>query len=587
MAQGTNLTTSGPTQGLGALVPQGRALVSRLGVFTAQPGVRRALPAILAVTVAVVALALYALLREPPRQPLFTGLPEAEKARVVQSLGAAGIPVTLDRATGEVLVARDDFHRARMTLAAQGLPVSAPDAYSGLADMPMGTSRSVEMIRIRQAQELDLARSIAEIENVQAARVHLALPERSVFVRDMQPPTASVFVQIAPGRLLEESQVAAIVNLVSASVPNMTRGDVAVVDQTGRLLSRASDDAGSLLNDQQLQYRMRLEQLYRSRIEALVTPIVGPGNLSVQVNVDVDFTRSEVMEERVDPNGNALRSEQNTLDETTDPRARGIPGAVSNTPPAEAELTETPPSPQSGEAEAEPGAEGTEPAPDRSIRSRSTSEVRNYEVSRTVETTQAPAARIARIDAALLLRGAMGTDPETGAPVAQPLPPEVIADIEQLVRSAIGLNDTRGDSLTVSSRPFIDSFDGIAPHWSEAPWLRETARNALLVLLLVAVVMGVIRPLLNRLLDPVAPAQPQILDDDAEPEQVVVGEGETLEDIKARLRPRKSQISMELLDTANSYDDKVALIRMIVADEAGRVSNVFKMMMKDDIDMVG
>ncbi len=274
-----------------ALIPQMRGMVEQIRRFGDQPGLRRAMPAILILAVTVLALAGWILLREPARVTLYPGLPEAEKARVIDSLTGGGIAAVIDERTGEVAVPGADYHRARMLLAAQGLPQGLPDGNALLSDLPMGTSKSVETARLRQAQELDLARSITEISAVSAARVHLALPERSAFLRESQPPRASVFLQIVPGRTLDGAQVEAIVNLVSSSVPGMARQDVTVVDQMGRLLSRGSDDPAVLLNDRQLQHRVQLETLYRNRIESLLTPIAGPGNLAVQVTIDMDFTR--------------------------------------------------------------------------------------------------------------------------------------------------------------------------------------------------------------------------------------------------------------------------------------------------------
>jgi flagellar M-ring protein FliF len=203
----------------------------------------------------------------------------------------------------------------------------------------MGASRSVEAMKLKQAQEVEIARSISAMSDVIGARVHLALPEKSVFVRDRMDPTASVFVQLGQGRSLDELQVEAILNLVSASVAGLSRDDVTVIDQNGRLLSNSPDDPASILSDTQLQYRMRLENIYRSRIESILTPLVGLGNATAQVNIEIDFTRTEITEETVDPKRNALVSEQNALDLTTKKEARGIPGALSNDPPAEVELT--------------------------------------------------------------------------------------------------------------------------------------------------------------------------------------------------------------------------------------------------------
>lgn len=555
-----------------ALVPSGGNMLASLKSVTAQPGFQRALPTIIAALAVVLGLAAYLYMREPARTTLYASLTEADKANVVDALTNAGIAVSLDPATGDVLVPVGDYHRSRMSLAAQGLPSSAPEGYAALNDIPMGTSRSVEMVRLKQAQEIELARSINEISAVQAARVHLALPERSAFVRHQEPPTASVFLQLASGRRLDEGQVEAIVNLVSTSVAGMARENVTVIDQTGRLLSKSLDDAASILTDTQLQHRMRLEGIYRSRIESLVTPIVGPGNVNAQVNIEIDFTRSEVTEERVDPDGTALRSEQNTLDVAANAEARGVPGATANTAPTEGEI-----------ADGLAGAAGTT-----QTENRSSSELRNYEVSRRVSTTMAPSNRIVKIDAALLLRTQMVIDPETGLEQPQSMSPEAMADIERLVSSAIGLNPARGDTLTVTAKPFVSTLEGVSVSWFQIDWIQQLAKQFVTVLLLAVITLGVIRPLLNRVLVPSgggAMGHGGLTEEEAEAlDSVEVGDGETLEDIKAKLKPKKSNISLEMLDTANTYDDKVAIIRMIVGDEAGRVSNVFKQMMKKELD---
>ena len=574
-ADGMQIATAQAGSG-GALTAAGSSPIARARAFANQPGVRRAMPTIVTVLAAVGGIVMYALLQQPERTTLYASLPEAEKARIVDALTNAGVAVTLDPTTGDVLVPTTDFHRSRMSLAAQGLPSTVPDGYAALTDIPMGASRSVELMRLKQTQEVELARSINEIAAVQAARVHLALPERSVFVREQEPPKASVFVQIAQGRALDEGQVEAIINLIAASVPNMAHENVTVVDQAGRLLSRPADDPSAILTDNQLRYRMRLETIYRTRIESLVTPIVGPGNVTAQVNIDIDFTRRELTEERVDPDGNALRSQQDTRDVTRNAEARGIPGAVSNTAPDEATLQEDQPA--------------SETTTDSNIRNESSSSVRNYEVSRKVETTQEPTNRISRIAAAVLVRDRMVIDPETGAEVSQPIAPEVIAQIEKLVEGAIGLDARRGDLLTVSSQPFVETLEGIEIDWHQADWIQEAAKQLLTIAMLAVVALGVIRPLLSRVLVPAGSdviASGARADEDSEAmDSIVVGEGETLDDIKAKLKPKKSNISMEMLDTANTYDDKVAIIRMIVSDEAGRVSNVFKQMMKKDMSMV-
>lgn len=569
--QPTQMTRGAVGAGSG-LVPSGGNMLASVRNVTSQPGFQRAMPTIVAALAVVMGLAAYLYMLEPARTTLYASLSEADKAAVVDSLTNSGIEVNLDPVTGDVLVPVGDYHRSRMSLAAQGLPTSAPEGYAALGDIPMGTSRSVETVRVKQAQEIELARSINEISVVQAARVHLALPERSAFVRHQEAPTASVFLQLASGRRLDEGQVEAIVNLVSTSVTGMARENVTIIDQTGRLLSKSLDDPASILTDTQLQYRMRLEGIYRSRIESLVTPIVGPGNVNAQVNIEIDFTRNEVTEERVDPDGTALRSEQNTLDVAANAEARGVPGATANTAPTEAEIADR--------QAVNPGGAGQS-------ENRSSSEVRNYEVSRRVSTTMSPSNRIVKIDAALLLRTQMVTDPETGIAQPQNMSPEILADIERLVSSAIGLNLSRGDNITVTAQPFISTLEGVSVDWFQTDWVENLAKQIVTVLLLAVITLGVIRPLLNRVLVPSGGGAMVggMTEQEADAlESVEVAEGESLEDIKAKLKPKKSNISLEMLDTANTYDDKVAIIRMIVGDEAGRVSNVFKQMMKKELD---
>lgn len=574
-------TSSAVNSGGGNLATMPGNYLSNIRSITAQPSFQRAFPALVAVIAIVVCVVVFALMQKPSRTTLYASLPEAEKSRIYDALINSGVDVALDPTTGEVMVPAEDYHSSRIKLAALGLPQSAPDGYDSLADIPIGTSRSVETVRLKQAQEVELARSIMAISAVKSARVHLALPERSVFVREQIPPTASVFLQLDRGRSLDENQVVAIINLVSASIPSMSKDNVTVVDQVGRLLSKSPDDASSILTDNQLQYRMRLENIYRSRIETLVSPIVGGGNATARVNIEFDFTRREITEESVDPNGNALRSEQSTVDMTSNRPAVGIPGATSNTAPSEAELVTD-------------GSQATNSyySEDNDVQNKSSSEVRNYEVSRKVETTSQPMNQIVRIDAALLVRDRSVIDPETGERVAQPFDDKVLQDIENLVSSAIGLKPERGDTLIVNSQPFMQELpDAVTIKWFEANWVKDLGKSIAMILMLAVVSLGVIRPLLSRLLVPAGGdvvARGGVSDDEIEGlESIEVSAGETLEDIKAKLKPKKANISMEMLDTANTYDDKVALIRMIVGDEAGRVSNVFKQLMQKDMDLLG
>jgi|TARA_B100001094_G_scaffold323222_1_gene373711 flagellar M-ring protein FliF len=580
------------TQRTGLLATSTNAL-ARVREAIDQPGFRRAFPTLLATLTAVAAIVLYLGMQKSEMTTLYSSLSESEKSQVLNSLKNMGVDVQLNPATGEILVPANEYHQSRISLAAQGLPEFSGGDVNNLDNLPLGISRSVEGVRLRQVQEVELAKSITEISNVKAARVHLALPEKSVFVRDQTPPTASVFLNLKNGRNLDNTQVLAITNLVSSSIPGMNPNDVSIVDQYGNLLSNAPDDPDQILADNQLEYRMRLENIYRNRIQSLVTPIVGSNNVNAQVNIEIDFTRREVSQEIVDPDASATLSEQSSLNVTAKKEAMGIPGAISNEPPEEATVNQQ-------ENQAGAAINQANKTEDQKFETKSSTELKNYENSKTFETVKNPSNVITRIDAALLIRDKKVIDPETNEISYQPVAQEVIQELENLVKSALGIKLERGDTLTITSQPFVDEFDGFEEKLYDTTWFRSTVENSLLVLLIGVVALGVVRPMLNKILVPTAStnsvmelyAEAETMADIAakratETAAVEVDEGESLDEIKAKLKPKKKGgISADLLDTANTYDDKVALVRMIVTDEAGRVANVFKQMMRDDLELL-
>ena len=560
-----------------------------------QPGFRRAFPTLLASLTAVAAVILYISMQKPEMTTLYSSVSETEKSKIIDSLQNMGIEIQLDPATGELMVPTSIYHQARISLAAQGLPEYSGGSFGSLENMPLGISRSVEGLKLRQAQEAELGKSITEISSIQSARVHLALPEKSVFVRDQTPPTASVFVNLKNGRKLDQAQVLAITNLVSSSVPAMSPSNVSIIDQFGNLLSNSPDDPDQALADSQLEYRMRLENIYRNRIKSLVTPIVGSGNINAQVNIEIDFTRKEISQEIVDPDTTATLSEQNSLNVTAKKDAVGIPGAIANEPPQEATVNQE--QNQAGLA-AQVGT-GNQ-VEEEKFETKSSTNLKNYEISKTYETVKNSSNLITRIDAALLIRDRTVISPDTGEEISEPVSAEVITQVENLVKSALGIKPERGDSLTVTSQPFVEEFQGFVTKWYEGVWFRSIVEKTLLVLLIGVVALGVVRPMLNKILVPTASTNSVVeLYAEAETmaavaakratetEAVEVDEGESLDEIKAKLKPKKKGgISADMLDTANTYDDKVALVRIIVTDEAGRVANVFKQLMREDLEVL-
>ena len=548
------------------VVSQMGGTLSNFMVIVRQPAIQRALPAIIIVAVGILGLLAWTLLSEPAKKALYPGVSEAEKSQMVDVLTGNGITATINTSTGDVEVPNGDYYRARMALAAAGLPQTVPASQSALADVPMGTSRSVETARLRQAQEMELSRSIAEIATVTGARVHLALPERTAFLRETAPPRASVFLQLAAGRTLDRGQVDAIVNLVSSSVPGMARADVSVVDQMGRLLSRGSDDPALAVSDRELEHRIQLESLYQNRIKALLAPIAGAENISVQVNVDMDFTRSETTQEIVDPNATVVLSEQEQLTESMNGPARGIPGTIANTPPQQPVMTDT---------ETLDTIDGNEIGPATSnLSNRSSSSTRNYEVSRTVTATQRPSARVERISAAVLVRAAS----EDGAG----LPP--VEDLESLVASAIGFKAERGDSITIQAQPFVTSDIPAVSPISSMTWLPEVIRQLAIVAILAVIAFGVVRPLLDRILVPIG----QSLSDSSRlsAAAVEVGEGESLDDVQARLHGRRIQLTENAIAPGASREAKYEAIRQIAHDDPARIASVLHRMMAHEVEEV-
>jgi len=564
---GNNL--SGLNQSTG-IVSRISTSISNVRKITSDPAVQKSIPLIFGVIVAFIGLIVFFTMQKSDMTTLFASLPESEKASVIQTLKQNGIDVSLNPTTGEVVVPVAEYHESRMLLAGEGLPSSVPNGYDTLGDMPMGTSRSVEAVKIKQSLEAELSRSINHISGVTSARVHLAIPEKTVFAREIALPSASVFVKLSNGRSLGRQQVQSIVHLVASSVPNLPSENITVVDQFGELLSKPSGDSSTTASSEQMSQTMRLGEIYRSRIISLLTPMVGAGNLKAEVNVDMNFTKREITEESVDPKGNALRSEQTSLDESANPEARGIPGALSNSPPLAPDLKREVPENKGVGA---------------NLKQRSQTSVKNYEVSRKVETTTAQYGEVKKIKAAVIIREMKSVSPE-GVVSFEKFSDEKLLEIKSLVQEALGFDEARGDSVTVTSSPFVDALEEEIVPWYENESVKELAQQLATVLILAIVIFGALHPLLKRVLVPAgytsgAGVMAADEDDDAD-DKIEVQEGESLEDIKAKLKPKKSSISAEMLDTANTYDDKVAVIRMIVGDEAGRVSSVFKSMIEKD-----
>ena len=414
-----------------------RSLPGRVRSLAADPAVRRARPAIVTIAALIVIALFWLMLRSPHWVPMYGDLSDGDKAAVMTALKAGNYDARINPDTGAVEVAAGNAAAARILLAGQGLPKSAR-AVDPVGDMPLGLSRAVESARLQSAAAIELAASIEAIDGVKHATVHVALPEPSVFVRDKAPPTASVFVSLAPGRALGEAQVRAIVWLVSSSVAGLAPDRVSVIDQSGALLS-AGSTAGEAA---QLGYQVKLEGLVRERLFKLLTPLVGAGKFTAEVAADVDFTQNEAASERYGPDS-VLRSEaaSRSIDPALAP-ARGIPGALSNTAPAGAQLSATPPA----------AATPVGPTP-----SAATSETtnRNWEIGKAVSVTRGDAPRLRRLSVAVVI-----DRPARGAAGVQDL-----AALTRIIRSTVGYDVARGDLVEVQLRAFVPAAAEPARAW--------------------------------------------------------------------------------------------------------------------------
>ena len=535
----------------------------------AQPAVRRAAPAVLLVgLLAAVALA-WMSLAQPPQKVLFQGLPDADKGAVAQALDAAGIANDIDQ-TGSVTVAEDDYHRARMLLASQDLPKANPGGYAILDQLPMGVSRAVEGERLRQARETELARSIEEIDSVAEARVHLAMPESTVFVRDRAQPSASVIVKLQPGRALSDAQVRSIVNLVAASVPGMPADGVTVVDQQGALLTKKGDGADGA-GDQRIEYQRRMEDKVRQQLSQLLTPLVGSGNFTAEVQAEVDLDETQATRESYDKDG-AVRAEQGswTGQKAGEQTPGGIPGALSNTPPPPSTLATPTPAP----TPAAPGAEGAAAAPGTpagatmpDAMKATDSFTRSYDLGRQVSVTRAAPGAVKRLSVAVVLKEDTGK-PRSAAEIRQ---------LTELVRAAVGYDAGRNDQVAVVSRAFAaPELDGAgAPAWYDNTWLPLVARNATALVIALLVLFLGIRPLTKAVLKKKdeAPAG-------AAPVARIAGGGATIEGGAGG--DSAAPVSIEMLDGARSFDDRVGMVRGFTRDNPTRAALAVRDMIKAD-----
>ncbi|MBA4772678.1 MAG: flagellar M-ring protein FliF [Sphingomonas sp.] len=550
--------------------------IRQINDMLAQPMVRRSLPMVLMIALIASAAGAWLMLATPPQKTLFPALPDADKAAVTAALDAANISSTIDSGTGALTVSEDDYSRARLLLAGQGLPKAAPGGYAILDQLPMGVSRAVEGERLRQARESELAKSIEEIDAVEEARVHLAMPESSVFVRDTSSPSASVIVKLQPGRSLSDAQVSSVVNLVASSVPGMKPDMVTIVDQMGALLTHApGQDGGSIAAQARIDFQRRIEDKYRQQLAKLLTPLVGAGNFSAEIQADVNLDETQATRETYDKAG-ALRAEQGNWSGESKDGANGtpggIPGALSNTPPPPSVVATPTPTPTPGAS----GTPATGVAPvQQSVPKAAENYARAYDLDKEVSVTRAVPGQVRRLSVAVLLR-----DNEKGKPRS----PAEIQQITQLVRAAVGYDAARNDQVMVVARRFAGPtpLDEKQP-WYEAGWVAVAARNGTAIIVALLLILFGVRPIVKSMTrkEPDAPPPTALLDGADGVAQVTVPSDIPGEPpIAFNAAGQQVPVSLEMLDQARNYDERIGMVRGFTRDNPTRAALAVRDMIK-------
>jgi flagellar M-ring protein FliF len=530
--------------------------INRLGVFR-QIGLMVGLSASVAL-----GLALVLWLQEPNYQPLMNNMKAQDMDEVTRILNLNDVGFKVDHRTGMLLVESNKLYEAKMKLAATGITDEQNIGYEILdQEQGLGTSQFMESTRFKRGLEGELSRSITSFRNIRSARVHLAIPKRSVFVRDSRQPTASVLIETSSSRPVTREQVDSIVNLVAGSVPEMDNGQVTVVDQKGNLLSRNDESAEDRLVSREFEYSRKMEKVLNNRISSILSPIMGAERFRSEVSADVDFTQVEETEEFFNPDMQAIRSEQ-TLDEQRQTAAEGgVPGALSNQPAAAGAAPQV----------ANGGAEGAGGLPT-NMRKQTT---RNFEVDRTISYTRHQQGRLQRLTVAVAIDDIRNINPENGEVVFTPWSAEELERITLLVRNTVGYSAARGDSVNVINTPFapklVEPF--VEPEIWEQAWFWDLIWKALSVLMAVIVIFAVIRPTFKNLANSGAQAKEFALagDDDGLAQMDAMGEGEAGERVTL-----SASDEFLLPGASEGYDRQINALKGLIAEDPARVAQVIR-----------
>ena len=518
--------------------------------------------------------------KEPDYKVLFANYTDKDGGAITAALDQMQVKYKLAEGGQAILVPSDQVHNVRLRLAQQGLPKGGNVGFEVMENQKLGVSQFLEQVNYQRALEGELARSIQSIGAVESARVHLALPKPSVFVRDQQKPTASVILQLHANRMIDPAQVSAIVHLVASSVPELSPANVTVVDQAGNLVSDLNKNGSAAnnaknLDASQLKYVQEMQKQVVKQVESIITPIVGEGNVRAEAVADVDFSAIEQAAETYKPNSppaaSAIRSQQSSeTSGNASQNAGGIPGALSNQPPgvATAPLTTTPPG--AAGAPGQPGAGAAAGANAGPTHKESTT---NYEVDKTVRYEQKAMAGLKRMTVGVVVNYRRTID-KNGKVVVKPLSADEMAKINSLVKEAMGYNQDRGDSVSVANAPFdgVDKEPEPPLEWwrdpANLPLAKELAKFLITALILLYILLRIVRPMMR----PVFKKIDEINEPEPEPEPEPIAEplGPTPEELLAE------EIAKMEENTARTYRDNLALAKKLATEDPRIVANVIK-----------
>ena len=537
-------------------------MVRQLGVMLA-----------LAISVALgVAVVLWS--QTPNYSLLYSNLGDRELSEVMSGLQQSGVEYKLEAGSGAILVPSSQVDELRLKLAGLGLPRGGGQGFELLEkETGFGGSQAIEKARIQRALEGEIARSIVTIQSVRSARVLLAIPKQSVFLRHRKKPSASVVVDMHQGRELNKPEVAAILHLVSSAVPQLDVSQVTVVDQKGALLSaKTSNDVMSLTSNQ-FEFKQGVEEHLINRVESILLPIVGAGAIRASVSADVDFTTTEQTQEQYNPDLAALRSEQVTEEQSNLAGVQGVPGALSNQPPAAGVA------PEVAEGELGSTASATTNVNKRSIK--------NYELDKKISHTKLSSGRVKRVTVAVVIDNKQGAvTAEGGASASEPYSDEDVAKFTVLVKEAVGFNALRGDSVTITNLAFRQPDVPVAlpevPLWEQA-WVLDAAKQVVGGVFALILIFFVLRPTIKTLLEkPTAaglPAGGQ--GTQMTPSGAMATEARASQSAGERSLELESDEELMMLEAPKSYEQRLEMAQKIAGEDPKRVAQVMKTWIKE------